>query len=110
MGGKQTTTPRCAFFEGKVHPGDKVIFKLSIELGSDILDGLTRFIPGYKIQKGDQVDPMDRFEEAIHGWCILSPENPSDRSFTIKKLEGGVGHTYIKFSFTSTDSQHGDKN
>ena len=56
------------------------------------------------------MDPLDRFEEAIHGWSVLSPENPSDRSFNIEKLEGGVGDTYIKFSFTSTDSKHGDKN
>ena len=38
-----------------------------------------------------------RFEEVIHGWCILSYEHPASYNVEIKTLGGGVGKTYVKF-------------
>ena len=54
------------------------------------------------------MDPGDRFEEAISGWCVLSPENPTDRKFEFTTLEGGVGDTYIKCHFKTGNSGHGN--
>ena len=42
----------------------------------------------------------------ITGWAILSPENPSDRAVVVEPLDGGVGETFVKFAFKSTNSGH----
>ena len=65
-------------------------------------------IPAWGNGGGDQEDPGERFEEAVTGWCVLSAENPTDRDFEFKTLEGGIGDTYIKLSFTSGDSGRGE--
>merc|ERR1712179_355315 len=106
LDGEQTTTPRCAFFEGEPNEGDKVLFTINKTL-VEAEGEWVKYIPGWK-KGGNMEDPGDRFEEAVTGWCVLSPENPTDRDFEFKTLEGGVGETYIKFTITTGDSGHGE--